>query len=281
MDLSAAAAFFDNQPVYDAYTGDLLFMGQPDLYDASERDSPTGWRRSISAAAVTIPARGCMILGSQKFIAGRIVEDFFDGEVLRQHLIAHPADGLMSLGAASTFLSAGTPTSLYAALSWIKDRKEESTTSTAYAVYDFYCHESESLVVGQILQNAVGEYFRVEGVSIRSGGLRTGLAYSLGASALRSVSYTVLGTEYDPESDSSTAEAPILINAFVESFYTNYHYLTNAADKFERADVVFTILASDVDDPQPGDTVTDATTVYNVISAQAAGSAWLVHGRPV
>ena len=77
MDLSVAASMFDDQPIYDKYTGALLFTGQPLNYDGSVRDSVASWRQSVSAATVSLPSRGVIVLGRDTFITGRVVQDFF------------------------------------------------------------------------------------------------------------------------------------------------------------------------------------------------------------
>lgn len=283
MDLSVAAAYFDDQAVYDSYSSALLFYGQPDLYDSAERDSETGWRRSLSVVPGTpLPARGCISLGTDHFVIGRVVKDYFQGSPIREHLLLHPAEGLVSLASAATFLASGTPTSLHAGRSWLKDRKFETRTSQAYPLYDFFCHESEPAVLGYILKDADNDYYRVAADSVRSGELRTLTAYHLGTTALRSIGYSVAGTTYSSSTNSYTLAASATISAFVEDYRTNYLYLNNAAEDFERSDKVITVLVSAVTDPKTTDRITDSTTTYRVIDRQPDGaSAWAIHVRPV
>lgn len=281
MEFADACKFFDDQPVLDGYSGALLFYGQPDLFDAAERDSETGWRRTLSAAALTFPARNCVQIGTDRFIAGRSVKDYFQGAKVREHMLLHPADYLVTASHPAGFLGAIGSFTLYAGLSWLKERKEEARTSEAFSVYDIYCSTTEAIVPGMLIKTPAGVYLRVQGIDQRSGGLLVLVSQELGADAQRSVSYIVAGA-YDPATDSSSASAPIAAAAFVEPFVTNYNYMTNGATPYEKADRVVTVRAATVATPKPGDTLVDQSLTFQVLEKQDDGNGcWELHVRPV
>jgi len=281
MEMSDAACFFDAQQVLDAYTSAVLFNGQPDLFDASTQDSEAGWRRTLSASNVILPARGCIKLGSEVFITGRIVKDYWEGGVIREHLLLHPADSLITGGTPDKFLGVAGSINFYAGVSWLKAKREEERTSEALTVYDVYFSTTETIVPGMILLNAEGRYLRVFATDTRSGELAVSAAYDLGADALRSVSYVAAGA-YDPVTDSSGASAPILADAIVEFYQTNYLYENNAAAEFERSDRVVTVRQSVIVDPKPGDTLVDQTRDFRVLERrEEADACWALHVRPV
>lgn len=280
MEFSDVASYFDNQPVSDAYTGAFLFDSQPDLFDASTRDAEAGWRRTLSAASVVMPARRCINFGGDIYVAGRSVKDFFQGEAVREYVLLHPADGLFTYGSPAAFLAAAGTTSFYAGMSWVKERKTELLTSETTAIYDVYCSAVEPVSRGMLVLSGLGRYLRVHGIDTRSGGLAVLVAYDLGASALRQVSYSSAGA-YSVSSDSSTAGAPNSVAAIVEDFSSNYRYRNNAADTFARADKVVTVLKTAVTSPKPGDKLVDNGTTYRVISRADDGLAWELHVRPI
>lgn len=281
MDVAMAAGFFDNQPVVDAYSSETLFLGQPDLHDLSERDAAAGWRRTLSSVEMAIPARGCIALNSEVFIAGRETPDFFQGEEIRRYVLLHPTDGLASFGYPSDFLAAvQTLTEAYTAESWLKDRKFEDEGSGLRPEYIHYFHTSETLSPEMIILSENGDYFRLQAVSRQTGGLLVATGFSLGAAALQTVSYVNAGA-YDPGSDSSSAAAPVAVSAFAEFFRANYQYVKADAEKYRPGDIVLTVLVADVTDPAPGDTFTVGGTDYRVLSRQPDGySCWEVHLRP-
>lgn len=281
MEFADACSFFDDQPVLDGYSGALLFNGQPDLFDATERDTETGWRRTISAGSLVFPARNCVQIGTDRFIAGRSVRDYFQGSAVREHMLLHPADYLVTAAHPAGFLGDTGSFTFYAGLSWLKERKEETRTSEAFSVYDIYCSAAEAIAPGMLIKPPAGVYLRVQGVDQRSGGLLVLVSQELGADAQRSVSYIVSGA-YDPVTDSSSASAPIVVPAFVEPFTTNYNYMTNGATDFERADRVVTVRTTAVASPKPGDTLVDQSLTFRVLEKQNDGNGcWEVHVRPV
>lgn len=283
MDISVAAGFFDDQPVYDAYLGGWLFDGQPDLHDLSERDAATGWRRTLSSAQLVPATRGCVTLAGEVFLTGRVVKDFFQGVSVREYILLHPADSLVEYGFAEAFLTGASPqTSAYAATSWLKDRKFELQGSEIYPEYTTFMHPVESPDYGMLVKlTDVGDYLRVQAVSRQTGGLLSVVAFSVGADALQTVSYVSAGA-YDPATDSSGVSAPALIPAVVEFFRASYHFVNNAAQKFERADMVMTVSKTSILDPRSGDTVTDRGTKYRMLERQDdEHGSWLLHVRPV
>ena len=304
MDLATATTYFDNQPVLDAYSGARLFYGQPDLYDASERDSETGWRRTVSAREITLPARGCVKLDDDIYLVGRVVKDFFQGENHRQHLLLQPVDMLFTCGATSDFLSAASLTPFYGALSWTRELKDAELTSEAFPVYKLYASWTrelkdaeltseafpvyklyasltETVSTGNLVSDADGNYYRAHTVSKQTGGLRVAVVYSLGAAALRSIQYSVSGDAYNSVTDSYGVAAPISVSALVEPYLVNYRFANESAAKFLPSDLVVSVQTAEVTEPKPGDTFVDGTVTYRVLECWAANGCWEIHARPV
>ena len=281
MDLAAAAGFFDDQPVLDAYTKAFLYNGQPDLHDLSERDAATGWRRTLSSTNLVDSSRGCVELDGEQFLTGRVVKDFFQNTIVRQYVMLHPTDSLVSYGFPESYLTQTIPlVEAYAATSWLKDRKFELQGAELYPEYTTFMHPVESPDYGMVIAIAPGDYLRVQSVSRQTGGLLAVTSFSMGADALQTIAYVASGA-YDPATDSSSASAPVSISAFVEFFRAAYHFTNNAAVKFERADMVVTVSKTSVIAPKPGDVLTDRGVVYRVLESQDdLHGSWLLHGRP-
>jgi hypothetical protein len=281
MDLSVAAGFFDDQPVYDAYTGDLLYNGQPDLHDLSERDAATGWRRTMSSIDLVESTRGAVRLEEEVFLTGRVVKDFLQGSVVRKYVMLHPADSLVTYGFAENFLThVITPVSAYAATSWLKDRKFELQGSELYPEYVTFLHPVESPDYSMVILLATGDYLRVQSVSQQTGGLLSVTSFSMGADALQTIAYVAAGA-YDVAADSSSASAPVSVPAFIEFFRASYHFVNNAAAKYERADMAVTVSKTSVVLPKTGDTLTDRGVTYRVLEVQDdAHGSWMLHVRP-
>lgn len=281
MDVATATAWFDTIPVYDAYSNALLFYGQLDLYDLSERDGGTSWRRTLSTTDLTAPARGCITIGGDQFVVGRQVNDMFEGDTHRTYLLLHPADESVQIGTAATFLGGGTPTTLYAGGAWLKNMKVETEASESIPMYEYYVSASESPTPGMVLKDSGGVYYRVQVVDRRTGGLKVVVCYELGSTAVQTCTYTPNGA-YSVVNDAYAAGTPITASMLVEGWRSQYRYTNMAVRDFERGDAVITVRAATVASPVPGEIVAATAQTYKILSRQSDGAGcWELHGRPI
>lgn len=282
MDLSTVAAWFDDLEVYDGYTNQLLFSGALDYYDGTVRDSSAGWRRSVSAQNVTLPARGVVKVNGEYFIAGRVVTDSFGPEgPMRKHLLLHPADGLYAFGSADAFIR-GTPVQAYGALSWLKDAREEEVSSNIHAIYNLYVSEMETLHETDFLCRNIssGAMFRIQGSARMPSGTVAYYVTALEPAVLQDVQYRAFTGGYDAATGLRPFAAAATVKALVERYQTNYHYQTNAAERFERADKVVTVSQQHIADPKAGELVTVGSTIYRILDKQSDGlGSWELHVR--
>ena len=279
MDISDVASYFNDQPINDAYTAEFLFNGQPDLFDGTTRDSETGWRRTLTSVSVVAPARGCIEFGSDYYLMGRLVKDFFQGSELRSSVVIHPSDGLFSLGSSAEVIAAGTLTTFHAAHALRKEVKEVVESSQSFNTVSIYVSESEAAIRDQVLIGPTGTYYRVQNLLPTTSGYSILVCSELGDAALQSVSYTAAGA-YDPVTDVKGAAAPILTSGIVERHQTNYRYVNQANAKYEVGDKIVTMLKSIVTSPEPEESLTISGIVYRILEAQDDGAGcWELHVR--
>lgn len=284
MDIYGAATYFDGIPVTDTANSTLLFTGQLDLYDAAVKDSLAGWRRTVSAAAVTLPSDGVVTINSRNYLAGRVIDDVFLSQTIRQHLLLHPCDtGSFSMGTALAFLSTPqTSVSFYGASELRKELKEEGTSSQFFNVYNIFMSKTETPVRDYIIKGPDNRYYRVENVEEQSGGLRDVVANDLGTSVFTTLTYNAQGA-YTSSTDTYATTTTNSVKCFVERYQDNYRYLSQAAAKYQNGDKVVTILPAVIPTPKAGDTLTPSGMgTFNVIGSQSDGlGAWELHVRPV
>jgi hypothetical protein len=281
MDLYDAAQYFDKLTATDAYSGATLFTCQMDQYDSTERDSVTGWRRTCSAPEIVVPARRAIKVNGKAYLVGRTQEDYFNEYVIREHALLHPSDGIFTLGSAKQFLSETHLLSyLHGAQSLLQQKKEEGESSQLFSFYSIYVGLNETATKDQIVQAPDGTYYRIQNVEIQTGQYKTLSATELGASALLQVSFISSSGGYDPVTDSSGAEAPILITAFFERYQTNYRYMTWASDRFRNGDRVLTVDQDDIPEPANNDRVQVNGSDYKVLSVHSDDmGGWEMHLR--
>ena len=284
MDLSVAASMFDDQPIYDKYTGDLLFMGQPLTYDGSVRDSVASWRQSVSAETVVIPDRGIVTFGRDTFIAGRIIQDFFRGDMIRENVILHPCDGLYRQGPAVNFLTDPIPAeviSFYGGVTWRKSSSDEKESPEFHSICDIYFSGTEnSPALDSLILAGNNTMYRVRSIEDREGGFMVAVCSELGINSVVDAVYTDKGV-YDPASDTMAAGTPIDVQAIIEQVKTNFKFVVADTAKYEPGDRIITIRAVDVALPEPEDSIVALGVVYRVISVHLdeAGSCWEIHCR--
>lgn len=282
MDVATAATYFDSAEVLDAYSSAVLFTGQLDLYDAAERDSDTGWRRTVSAPTVVLPARGCVSVAGEVFVAGRVIKDHFQGEVHRQHLLLHPADGLFTYGTTGQMLAVSGTTDFYAGISWAKESRDAELTSETIPMFRVYYFEAEDVPSAALIKDAEGNYYRVASSSLQTGGLQRLTAFGLGPAAIHTAQYSATGGTYDPVADSSGAAGPIPVSVLKEPARTHYRYQTNAALDFAPADVLLSALTASLGGvPEPESTFDIEGITYRVLERWAAADGCTeMHARP-
>lgn len=284
MDLSVAASMFDDQSVFDAYTGALLFVGQPLNYDGSVRDSVASWRQSVSAAEITTPDRGVVTFGGDNFLTGRVVKDFFQGDVIRENVILHPCDDSYKKGSAVNFLTEPIPVeivSFYGGVTWRKSSVDEKESPEFHNICDIYFSKLEDYPSpDSLILAANGMMYRVRSIEDREGGFMVAVCSELGANSVVDASYTSKGL-YSTSLDAMVASASVEVKAIVELTKTNFKFVVAATAKYEPGDRIISIREIDVNSPKPEDLVTASDIDYRVVSVHLdeAGSCWELHCR--
>jgi hypothetical protein len=210
-------------------------------------------------------------------MVGRIVRDYASGAVIREHALLHPCDGLFSIAAPLEFLkTTPAPVTFYGALAWEKNQREEAVSPRVYSQVEVYMAAYEAGSRGFLVKSPQGAYYRVQGETLSTGGLRRLACSELGASAVASVTYTPIGT-YTPATDTFGTLTPVVVKTLTERYQVGYHYLARAATPYEVGDTVITVAKTAIVLPKPGDTVPG----FRVIGVQDDGlSCWALHARP-
>ena len=284
MDISIAASMFDDQPIYDGYTNDLLFVGQPVNYDGSVRDSVASWRESLSAAEIILPSRGIVLLGAGKFITGKVLQDFFQGDVVRENVILHPCDGLYSAGSAADFLTSPLPSAVipfFGSVAWRKVTSDDKESPEYHNVCDIYFSPTEGrLAPDSLILAANGIMYRVRSIEDREGGFLVAVCSELGFNTMVNVAYNAKGT-YNSVTDSFDAGTIIATRGVLELTKTNFKFLVADTAKYESGDRIITVKAIDIPQPKTEDVIEAVGVSYRIISVQLdnEGSCWELHCR--
>jgi hypothetical protein len=153
MDLAVASSFFDNDPLYDAYTGVYLYDGQFATYDGAQLDGSFIRRRTVSLAPeLVLPARRVVTLYDEQWVLSDPIRDGFQGQVIRQTMSARKCHHLYSiLNAAELLQAPATPRQAYAFSRWTKNTAE-AATSELEPYYEFSFALSETDLYGKFFK---------------------------------------------------------------------------------------------------------------------------------
>lgn len=284
VDLATIVSSHKQLSVYDGYTDDLLFLGQTNPYNGSVRDSVASWRQFISASAITLPSRGVVRIGTERFLTGRVVKDFFQGEVIRENVVVHPcSDTYREVSAVDFLTDPSVVVPFYGDAAWRKIDKDEMESTLFFNFCNIYMSITEPRATrDSLILSSAGILYRIQSVESLEAGFNVAVCSDLGDSSLITATYTAQGV-YSASTDTLVAGTPADFPAIFELVQTNYRFSNLDAVKYKASDRIVTIRKSDVIQPQPADVCVAEGTSYRVISAQddVEGTSWELHLRRV
>lgn len=279
MNLHSVSTRFDKTVCTDAYNPTTMFLGQLDIFDDSKRDGVTVDRRILSCSPdVVIPARRTILIDGKAWLIGQNNPDSFRGRPIRSRYILHACEYLGILQTAKELLSSGG-LPLYAATVWIKDSKEMETSSKLYSFFNAYFAKGEPVEAGMFLTLGSVSY-RIRNVFESAAGVTVGEASVLPNGSFQTALYKgTAGQTYDAINDNYTTSADVTIDGIYERFGDSYEYESQAAEKYQIGDRLFTIEVSSVANPKVGDNLTLLGGPWRVVSVQASGNCWELQVR--
>lgn len=174
MDIADAATFFDDDPVYDAYTGLLLFYGQTASFDDSSSDGATNRRRVLSVAPdIVMPTRGGLKLYSDLWIVGTGTPDGFQGDPVRRHFSMKRVTNLAALLTPTEALAASVGTPVYIHKHYFKEVVNAGTSADVDNYWNVFIPPGEAASRGSFLRleddtllRVRNDYLPVEGLRV-------------------------------------------------------------------------------------------------------------------
>lgn len=276
MRLAAAASYFDDQILTDAY-GTATIRGQFDLFDDSKRDGVSTRRRILSVAPDTvIPARRALRFDGYVWLVGSGNPDYFGASAIRRKYVLHEADGLAQIRTLAEFLSGVAGLSAYAALEWVKAIKEIDESSELTDMMSVVLASTES-PPGLGILTLSGKHYLLREPHESSAGFMAVLVEEVKEPAIEVGSFT--GRTYEPVSDTWTgASAPV---SFLRlRWQSHFRYLSQRTPTYQAGDDVLVCLQSAAT-PKANDRITLSDGAWQVISARPEGGCWSLHARRI
>lgn len=271
--LSAAASFFDRTPVLDAYTGEVLCMGQVDPYDDSKRDAGAAYRRVLSVTpGQALPAHGAVSVFGSTWLLGRRERDGLE-DLHRDKYVLQPADSLVKVSSLTEFLSGSHREQVYAAAEPVKTGKEAESSSDVVAFSNVYVAPSVAVSKHEVLWTASQAYLVLLPQSLPSG-LRA--AYSL-LLEYGPVTATINSRVFDPVQGKHQAGASVVTQALRVRWQSLFEYQGQLAQRYQEGDDVLVLPAGTTVDVSS--TVSAYGRTWSVLAVDDLGGAVTVHAR--
>ena len=274
MRLKNAAKFFDDTPVYDGYTGALLFNCQFSSFNDANAVGSTSTRRILSIApGLTIPARRVIKVFDDRWIVGDGNPDSWNADVIRQSFNMKKATaylevltpGQACLGTAGTFA--------YAQAQYFKDDTDTLRDSNYDTFWNVFLAPSEPTGKGTILKDGSrllrsrGSYIPVEDLRIlQCDELDVGPTTAVFDSGA-----------YVPLTDSfsaGTVTAPVLWMDYLKA----YRLQISSSPKEEPGDTAALVAQASLT-PEVGKRLLLGGVRWVILALSAEQDAWLLHLR--
>lgn len=280
MKLKNAARYFDDDLVYDGYTGIYLWKGQFSSYEGASPDGSFVRRRTISVTPGTQPAsRRVVTVQGELWIMGSLMTDTFKGKPIRQSCSAKAVNGSFTLlspaNAALRSYGAGTP--IYGFSRYLKDTVNSNTDSDYDPFYDVSFSETESIPDGYFLRSAK-QYFHVRSSQLLTDGFTNAACdeLSLGSATVRNCEVSVvLKGETDPITE--VPDAGAATTGLLLDMYKLYAYQTQADDINKAGDM--SLVLSNTVQIRAGQALTIDTQPWRIVGYTAYLDGWNAHVR--
>lgn len=155
MRLKNAARYYDTCPVYDAYSGSLLFKIQTSTFLESAAEGSTAARRVISLdASLNIPAHNCILALDQLWVVGASNPDEWNGTQIRKAYWTKRVTDSFTLLTPGQAALAAAGTTLFGSKQYLKDTVNSTTDSELDPMWDIAISSNSIASRGYFLKSA-------------------------------------------------------------------------------------------------------------------------------
>lgn len=277
MRLHDVARWFDQEQVFDGYTGRLLFRGQLSNFNDHASAVAALRRRTLSTApGYSLPARRCLKMGQQRWLASVGVSDNFQGVEIRATYNLRLATSLFKvLTPGQVCVAPGTPLLAYGYEEFFKDSGDTIDSNETSVLWNIFFSPTEPVADGMLLVTGA-RCLRVKQAYATAEGLTIAEVDEFDPDWSQTVVFSDLGS-YDAKTDtnSSVSVTVPVVQVDLAKFY-RWRLLIEADRK--PGDRI--ILAPSLVTPKVGSHVAMLGRKWRVMQVQLEIDAWAVHVRP-
>lgn len=275
MDLASASGFFSKDPVYDAYTGALLFYCHTTPHDDHTSSGATARRRTMTTApGTTSPARGVVSIHGEVWLVSNSNIDSFGGAPVRRSYGLKKTTGLMQLLTPAEACLGSAGTSFYAHREYYRDMQDARTSADWDVMWNIFCPLGEGVAKGAFLRQG-STLYRVRNAYDTVEALVVAEADQLDTDAAQLL--TFISTKRD-----LVTEQPTTVAAPAAGIQTDpqkcYAFRTQAEGTLQPGDRAVYI-AKSAYTPKMGNEFTMQGAKWRVVQVVSEADAWLLLAR--
>lgn len=276
MDFADVASFFDDDPVYDSYTGALLFYCHTTPHDDSTSSGATSRRRTMTTEDSTVaPVRRAVHLYEDHWLVSNSHPDAFRGENVRRSYSLKRSTGLMAKLTPGQACLSAAGVSFHAHKEYFRDSANARTESDWDVMWNIFHAPAEDLSKGHFLRQG-STLYRVRNAYGTVEDLAIAETDQLDPDALQSATFTSLGgidlVTDEPIASSTTTTA---MQTDVAKFY---EFRTLAEGTYQPGDRTVFVAKSAVT-PKVNSTFTMLGSTWRAITVVDEQDAWAMLAR--
>jgi hypothetical protein len=276
MEFSDVATYFDDDEIFDAYTGELLFMGHTSQHDDHTSSGATARRRTLSAAVCTAaPARRVVRWYDTYWLVGNNNTDAFQGVEVRRSYGLKKSSGIMTVVTPGGAALGTAGVDFHAHKEYYRDMTDALTSSDMDVMWNIFCPRGEPVFKGSFLRQGA-TLFRVRNVYESVDEYIIAEADQFDADALTSATFTENGPlNLVTETATIISTAVQVVQTDVPKYYT---FRTEAEATAKPGDHTVFVAKSAIT-PKVGANFTMLGVKWRVITVASEGDSWALRAR--
>lgn len=277
MDFADVAGYFDEDPVRDGYTDELLFYCHTTPHDDHTSSGATARRRTMTTEdGTSAPARGVVSVYGSAWLVSNSHPDGFQGELVRRSYGLKQSTGVMAcMSPADACTGSAFVTTFHAHREYFRDNQNARTESEWDVMWNIFVAGSEQLRKGYFLRQG-STLYRIRAHYPTVEGLQIAEADQLDTDALQDVTFTSNGT-LDLVTD--TYPTISIVAAVIQTDVTKFYRFRTAAESNHMPGDRAVFVPKSMLTPHVGGEFTMLEEIWRIVSVVPEHDCWVLHVR--
>jgi hypothetical protein len=276
MKLANVSRYFNDDPIFDAYSGAYLFRAHTKAHDDQSSSGATSRRRTMrTAVGVNAPTRRAVKIDDSFWVMGNSNVDSFGGTSIRKSFGLKKSTGLMErlTPAQASLGQAGV--SFHAHREFYRDTQNQLTEAELDVMWNIFCPFSEPMARGQFLRQG-SRIYRIRSVYETVDEYLVAESDEFDDDAYQAITFTHNGT-IDIATDTM---ATVTVNTHgVQTDQAKYYQFRDAAEADRQPGDRTVFIAQSVTAPKVSATITMLGVTWRVLAVVPELDAYALHVR--